>query len=212
MHGCSVESNRGVDGLLERIHKFLGGGDCPLLLVIGGRGLETTNEGADSNLLPLYSRVGICEGKLQVPIYRKGLVIRLAENRRSTVVKEFAVIGLSEAGELAAATPEADTEGASMDKSIIKLARCPTRPCDWGKSALDRAPGKELTTGGSPEPDASRILIMRSKPVESAPQGLCGAKHEDVDGNAGRFDGGDGVLEYWTMRQRVIWATSWPKL
>lgn len=70
--------------------------------------------------------------------------------------------------------------------------------------ALEPGPGPELTMGGSPEPDASRILIMRSRPADSAPRGLCGAEHGEVDGEVGRFNGGDGGLEYRTIRQRVI--------
>lgn len=71
---------------------------------------------------------------------------------------------------------------------------------------LESGPGTELTMGGSPAPDASRILIMRSKPDDSAPRGLCGAEHDEVDveGEVGRFNGGDGGLEYRTIRQRVI--------
>jgi hypothetical protein len=107
---------------------------------------------------------------------------------------------------------DAITEGPSIDKSIIKLVKSPTVPCDWGTMVLEPGSDTELMMGGSPRPDASRILIMRSKPDDSAPRGLCGAEHDTVVGEVGRFNGGDGGLEYRTIRQRVIWATSWPNL
>lgn len=91
---------------------------------------------------------------------------------------------------------------------MTRLVKSPIVPCGWGTLVLERAPDKELRTGGSPEPDARRILIMRSKPADSAPRGLSGAEHEELDGEEGRSRGGDGGLEYLTMRQRVIWATN----
>lgn len=100
------------------------------------------------------------------------------------------------------------TEGTSIDKLVIKPARSPTVLCNWGTLALERASGTELSTGGSPEPDARRILTMRSKPADPDPQGLCDTEHKEPVGETGWFNGGDGGLEYLTIRQRVIWATN----